>query len=71
MIKTAEEIKSHEIIIGKSVKVITDKKSNNTRVVSFPFEFPDESRGIIIVCRIKDEEWVPADSIFSINIEFK
>lgn len=62
--------KSYEVILGKGLKVTQDKKSR-TRVVSFPFEFPDESRGVIIVCKVKDEEWVPSQDIVSININFK
>lgn len=63
-------IKSHEIILGKNIKVIADKKSK-TRVVNFPFDFPDEERGVLIVCRVKDEEWVPCADIESIIINFK
>lgn len=70
MIQEIPPVKSHEIILGKGLKVIADKKSK-TRVVSFPFEFPDETQGVIIVCRVKDEDWVPSADIFSINVEFK
>ncbi len=61
---------SYEIVIGNKVKVITDRKSKS-RVVNFPFEFPDGSNGVIILCRVKDEEWVPSTDISSITINFK
>lgn len=65
-----EPDKSYEIILGKGIKVTTDKKSR-TRVVNFPFEFPDGSPGVMIICKVKDEEWIPNSDIFSININFR
>lgn len=62
-------VKSHEIILGKNVKVTVDKKSK-TRIASFPFEFPDDSKGVLIICRVKDEDWKIHEAIKSINIEF-
>lgn len=61
---------SYTITIGPKVKVITDKKSKS-RVSHFPFELPDGSNGVFILCRIKDEEWVPANTIKDITITFK
>ena len=69
-IPTPAPAKSYEIILGKGLKVTKDKKSG-TRVVNFPFEFPDETRGVIILCRVKDDEWVPSEDIESITINFK
>jgi cobalamin biosynthesis protein CbiD len=65
-----EPIKTYTIMFGDNIKVIEDKKSK-TRVANFPFEFPDGTRGIIIVCRVKDESWVPNKTISSITINFK
>ncbi len=62
--------KSYEVILGKGLKVIKDAKSR-TRVVNFPFEFPDDTRGVIIVCKVKDEDWIPSNDIDSKNINFK
>lgn len=62
--------KSYEVILGKGLKVTMDKKSK-TRVVSFPFEFPDDTKGVLIMCRIEDEDWIPSNDITSIKIEFK
>ena len=63
-------VKTYDILIGDNVKVIEDKKSK-TRVAHFPFEFPDGTRGIMIVCRVKDENWKPSDSISKLLIDFK
>lgn len=63
-------INDYTIVIGDNVKVIEDKKSG-TRVANFPFEFPDGTRGIAIICRVKDEMWKPSDSLKTINLSFK
>ena len=62
--------KSHEIILGKNVKVTTDRNSK-TRVVNFPFDFPNGDMGVLIVCKVKNADWIPSDDIVSININFK
>lgn len=67
MLKTPS---SYEIVIGDKVKVATDKKSK-ARVVNFPFEFPDGENGMIIVCRLQDDEWTPSHDIQSITVNFK
>lgn len=71
-VQSIPKIKSHELILGKNIKVTTDKNSR-TRVISLPFDFrdEDESRGVVIICKVKDEEWVPADEIEKIVIHFK
>ena len=60
---------SYEIIVGPKVQVAQDKKSRS-RVISFPFEFPDGEKGAIIVLRLKDEDWVPKETLTSINLNF-
>lgn len=59
-----------ETVIGPKTKVLRDSKSK-ARVMNFPFDFPDDEKGVVIICRIKDEEWVPADDISSVVIVFK
>ena len=61
---------SYEIVIGSKVPVTEDRRSHS-RVISFPFEFPDGEKGAIIVLRLKDEEWKPSESIRSVNIVFQ
>lgn len=61
---------SYEINVGDNVKVIEDKKSK-TKVANFPFEFPDGTRGIAIICRVKDEPWQPSKTISHITLNFR
>lgn len=61
---------SYEIVVGPKIKVTQDKKSK-AQIVNFPFEFPSGDRGVLIVCRLVDEEWtMPAADIHSIIINF-
>lgn len=62
-------IKTYEILLGDKVKVTVDKKSK-TRVINFPFEFPDGIPGVIVICRIKDTEWQPSKTISKVTIDF-
>lgn len=69
--KTATpKVKTFEAFIGPKIKVHTDVKSK-TRVINFPFDFPNDEKGVIIICRLTDEDWIPSKDIISININFK
>jgi hypothetical protein len=59
----------YQIVVGDKAKVIKDKRTK-TRVANFPFEFPDGTNGVLILCRVKDEEWVPSKEINSIIINY-
>jgi len=63
-------IKSYSTEIGPKVKVSIDKKSE-ARVISFPFEFPDGSDGIAIICKMTKLDWKPNEEIQNLNINFK
>ena len=67
--KMSDKVKTFETFIGPKVKVHTDPKSK-TRVINFPFDFPDDEKGVIIICRLTDEEWIPSQNIKSIAINF-
>lgn len=67
--KPLNKISTQEIILGPKLKVLTDKKSK-CRVINFEFELPDGEQAGLIICRLKDEEWVPIDDIKSIYINF-
>ena len=56
--------------IGPYAKVTVDPISK-ARIVSFPFEFPDGSDGLVILCKVKDVDWKPSKEIANININFK
>lgn len=60
---------SYEIIVGPKVQVTQDKKSRS-RVVSFPFEFPDGEKGAMIILRLKDEDWNPKENLKSVTLNF-
>lgn len=62
-------VKEYMITLGSNVKVAVDKKSKS-RVINFPFEFPDTSRGVMIICRLEDEDWVPNKTIKNITVQF-
>jgi hypothetical protein len=65
----APPINQYVIDIGDGAKVIEDKKTKS-RVFNAPFEFKDGTRGVIIIIRVKDEKWVPADDITNLIINF-
>lgn len=56
--------------VGPYVKVTIDKKSG-ARVISFPFEFPDGTDGIAIVCKMTQLDWKPNKELERIIINFK
>lgn len=64
------KFKTFEAFIGPKIRVETDPKSK-TRVVSFPFDFPDDEKGVIIICRLTDEDWKPSEQLARISIDFK
>jgi hypothetical protein len=63
-------IKQYIIEIGSNVKVTVDAKSKS-RVINTPFEFPDGTKGILVLIKIKDESWVPNKDIKNIQINFQ
>lgn len=63
-------VKTFEIFVGPKTRVTTDPKSK-TKVINFPFDFPDKEKGVLIVCRLSDGEWIPANDIAEIAIVFK
>ena len=65
-----QKIKTQEFFIGPKIRVTEDKKSKS-RIINFPFDFPDETKGCIIILRLADEEWVPSIELAKISIDFK
>lgn len=62
-------IRTYDFLLGDNVKVTEDKRSK-ARIANFPFEFPDGTRGILIVLKVKDEPWKPLKDIKSLHIHF-
>ena len=50
---------------------MTEDKKSKSRIINFPFDFPDETKGCIIILRLADEEWVPSNDISRVIIEMK
>jgi hypothetical protein len=65
-----QKIKTQEFFIGPKIRVTEDKKSKS-RIINFPFDFPDETKGCIIILRLADEEWVPCNDITKITLDMK
>lgn len=59
----------NDLVVRKGVKVFVDKKTN-ARTIALPFRLPDESSAIIMVSRLKNEEWNP-NIIKSITITYE
>ena len=65
-----QKINTYSTEVGPNVKVTIDKKSG-ARVISFPFEFPDGTDGIAIVCKMTQLDWKPNKELSNIIITFK
>jgi len=63
-------LKYYNFQIGPYVRVTEDKRTK-TKVANFSFEFPDGTRGVLIVCKVKDEAWEPSKDIKEIQINFQ
>jgi hypothetical protein len=50
-------------------KVFIDPKTK-ARTMAAPFRFKDGTAGIVLISRLKDEEWTPDEIISSITIDF-
>jgi hypothetical protein len=65
-----QKIKTQEFFIGPKIRVTEDKKSKS-RIINFPFDFPDDTKGCIIILRLADEEWTPSNDITKITLDMK
>ena len=65
-----KKIKTQEFFIGPKIRVTTDPKSKS-KVINFPFDFSDETKGVVIICRLDDGEWIPMNDISRITIDMK
>jgi len=63
-----KKIKTAEFLLGPNIKVTVDKKSKS-RVINFPFDFADDTKGVIVIIRLSDEEWVPNKDIARITLD--
>lgn len=59
-----------ELTIHESTAVFTDSKTN-ARTIALPFRLPDGTSAVLMVCRLKDDVWVPSKEIKSIKITYE
>lgn len=62
-------VNSYTVTLGQNVKVTSDKKSKS-KIINFPFEFPDETKGVMVIIRLDRDEWIPTKDISNITIFF-
>jgi len=62
-------MKKQEISIKDTTKVFIDGKTE-ARSIALPFRLPDMSSAVIIVTRLKKEDWLPGKEIKSITINY-
>lgn len=58
-----------EIKLKEDTNVFVDKKTK-ARTLALPFRLPDESSAVIMICRLKDDEWEPNKIIKSVIINY-
>lgn len=59
-----------ELKIKEGIKVFTDKKTN-AKTIALPLRLPDGTSAIVMISRLKGEDWKPEDEIKNIIINFK
>ena len=62
--------KIKEIIIPPAHPVFEDTKSG-ARTIAFPIVFPDNSDGVLMVTRLKNQDFEPAKLIEKITVNYK
>lgn len=63
-------MKKQEIKLKEYLNVFVDNKTN-ARTIAFPFRLPDGTSAVLMVCRLKDEQWKPLEEIKNIIINYK
>lgn len=58
------------IVVPDKLSVFQDKKTG-ARTVAFPFDYGDGTHGVMMLTRLINAVWQPADDIESIVINFK
>ncbi len=59
----------NQIQIKEGIKVFKDKKTS-ARTIAIPFRLPDNSSAVLMVTRLKDEEWKPETTIKNLTINY-
>lgn len=62
--------KKQELKLKEDQRVFVDSKTN-ARSIALPFHLmDDQSSAVIIITRLKDEQWYPVKTIKSITINY-
>lgn len=63
-------MKKQEIKLREDTNVFVDSKTS-ARTIALPFRLPDGTSSVIMICRMKDEQWEPMKEIKSVIINYK
>lgn len=66
-VKQASETRVDEIVIPERISTYIDVKTG-ARTLALPFQFADGVSGVLMICRLSSEEWIPAEKIEKIQI---
>lgn len=61
--------KKQELKIKEGTKVFSDPKTH-AKTIAIPFRLPDTTAAVLMVTRLKDEEWEPNRIIKKIDITY-
>lgn len=61
--------KNQELNLKTGIKVFKDKKTS-ARTIAIPFRLSDNESAVLMVTRLKDEEWKPEKEISKITITY-
>lgn len=62
-------LKKQELKVKPDTTVFVDSKTN-ARSIALPFRLPDTKSAVLIITRLKDEQWEPSKVIKSIMITY-
>lgn len=51
------------------IAVYADSKTG-ARTIALPFRLPDKTSAVVMICKLKDEVWMPHKEIKSITINY-
>lgn len=64
-------MKQNETIVVPPKLVVFSDKKTGFKTVAFPFDYQDGTHGVVMITRLLNELWEPADNVESIILNFK
>lgn len=61
--------KKQKLKIKTGTKVFSDPKTH-AKTIAIPFRLPDDSAAVLMICRLKEDEWNPEKIIKKIDITY-